>query len=159
VTALVSIATTFLSRWPLPLSQCLEVRVYNIREPTLHTVRALFMQYPSGTRHYRAMIRIETVVSDTNGEKYAMLCKLLIGVTLSAALSTAAFGQSKFDTLTEAKRSTIATEAASRVGRKQCRSKRPDGTVKTWTCRSDQPCCVNHFFNLYTCGSQLLQCL
>lgn len=105
------------------------------------------------------MIRVETVASDTNGEEYPMLCKLLIGVALSAALSTAAFGQSKFGTLTEAKRPTIATEAASRVGRKQCRSKRPDGTVKTWTCRSDQPCCVNHFFNLYTCGSQLLQCL
>ena len=87
-----------------------------------------------------------------------MLRNFFIGVVVSAALSTAAFGQGKFSTLTEAKRS-IATEAASRVGRKQCRSKRPDGTVKAWTCRSDQPCCVNHFFSLYTCGSQLLQCL
>ena len=41
---------------------------------------------------------------------------------------------------------------------KLCRSKKPDGSVKTWTCGTDQPCCVNHFFNLYTCGSQLLQC-
>ena len=42
---------------------------------------------------------------------------------------------------------------------KLCRSKRPDGLIKTWTCGADQPCCVNHFFNLYTCGSQLLKCL
>jgi hypothetical protein len=42
---------------------------------------------------------------------------------------------------------------------KLCRSKRPDGSIKTWTCGADQPCCVNHFFSLYTCGSQLLKCL
>jgi hypothetical protein len=42
---------------------------------------------------------------------------------------------------------------------KLCRSRRPDGSIKTWTCGADQPCCVNHFFNLYTCGSQLLKCL
>jgi len=42
---------------------------------------------------------------------------------------------------------------------KVCRSKRPDGSIKTWTCGADQPCCVNHTFNLYTCGSQLLKCL
>ena len=43
-------------------------------------------------------------------------------------------------------------------GQKQCRSKLPDGSVKTWTCGKDQPCCVSHSFNLYTCGSQLLKC-
>ena len=42
---------------------------------------------------------------------------------------------------------------------KVCRSKRPDGSIKTWTCGADQPCCVNHTFSLYTCGSQLLKCL
>jgi len=42
---------------------------------------------------------------------------------------------------------------------KLCRSKRPDGSIKTWTCGAQQPCCVNHFFNLYTCGSELLKCL
>jgi hypothetical protein len=42
---------------------------------------------------------------------------------------------------------------------KVCRSKRPNGSIKTWTCGADQPCCVNHTFNLYTCGSQLLKCL
>ena len=55
----------------------------------------------------------------------------------------------------------VATQSAAKVAKSQklCRSKKPDGTVKTWTCGTDQPCCVNHFFNLYTCGSQLLQCL
>ena len=46
-----------------------------------------------------------------------------------------------------------------RPGQKQCRSKLPDGSVKTWTCGKDQPCCVNHTFGLYTCGSLLLRCL
>jgi hypothetical protein len=41
---------------------------------------------------------------------------------------------------------------------KQCRSKLPDGSIKTWTCGKDQPCCVSHTFGLYTCGSQLLKC-
>lgn len=43
-------------------------------------------------------------------------------------------------------------------GQKVCRSKQPTGAIKTWTCGQDQPCCVNHSFNLYTCGSQLLRC-
>jgi len=42
---------------------------------------------------------------------------------------------------------------------KVCRSKRPDGSIKSWTCGVDQPCCVSHTFSLYTCGSQLLKCL
>ena len=88
-----------------------------------------------------------------------MLGKLFIGVIVSVALATAAFGQGKFGTLAEVKGDKTATQAASKLGGKQCRSKKPDGTVKTWVCRSDQPCCVNHFFNLYTCGSQMLQCL
>ena len=49
--------------------------------------------------------------------------------------------------------------AQSTAKTKVCPSKRPDGSIKTWTCGADQPCCVNHFFNLYTCGSQLLKCL
>ena len=42
---------------------------------------------------------------------------------------------------------------------KVCRSRQPSGNIKTWICRKDQPCCVSHTFNLYTCGSQLLRCL
>ncbi len=41
---------------------------------------------------------------------------------------------------------------------KQCKSKQPSGAIKTWTCGKDQPCCVSHDLNLYTCGSQLLKC-
>jgi hypothetical protein len=90
-----------------------------------------------------------------------MLRAFLIGVTLSASLSTAAFAQGRFGALGDAKGATIATEAASKPGKNQklCRSRKPDGTVKTWTCGVSQPCCVNHTFNLYTCGSQLLQCI
>ncbi|MBO0740377.1 MAG: hypothetical protein J2P51_02980 [Hyphomicrobiaceae bacterium] len=51
------------------------------------------------------------------------------------------------------------TSVRAAKNQKVCRSKRPDGSIKTWTCGTDQPCCVNHFFNLYTCGSQLLKCL
>ena len=88
-----------------------------------------------------------------------MLRTLLIGVALFTALTTAALAQGKFGTLTGVKEAKITTEAASKKNQKLCRSRKPDGTVKTWTCRRDQPCCVNHFFNLYTCGSQMLQCL
>jgi hypothetical protein len=49
--------------------------------------------------------------------------------------------------------------AQSTTRTKVCRSKRPDGSIKQWTCRADQPCCVSHTFGLYTCGSQLLKCL
>lgn len=55
-----------------------------------------------------------------------------------------------------AQKSTGAAKPA--AGQKQCRSKLPDGSLKTWTCGTEQPCCVNHTFNLYTCGSQLLKC-
>jgi hypothetical protein len=106
------------------------------------------------------MIRIETVTSIPR-EEHSMLRVLLIGLAFSAALATATFAQGKFGTITEAKGSAMATEAASKLGKNQklCRSRKPDGSVKTWTCGISQPCCVNHTFNLYTCGSQLLQCL
>ena len=87
-----------------------------------------------------------------------MLRTLLI-VALFTALTTAALAQVKFGTLAGAEEAKIATGAVSKKNQKLCRSKKPDGAVKTWTCRRDQPCCVNHFFNLYTCGSQMLQCL
>jgi hypothetical protein len=87
------------------------------------------------------MIRVEIVASMPTGEEHSMLRALLIGVTFSAALSTAVVAQGQFGTLAEAKGPKIATEAASKVARNQkvCRSKKPDGTVKTWTCRTDQP--------------------
>jgi hypothetical protein len=92
-----------------------------------------------------------------------MLRKLSIGLVVSVSLSTAAFAQGQFG-IAAATRPTMsvqATKTAARLakGQKLCRSKKPDGSVKTWTCGVDQPCCVNHFFSLYTCGSQLLKCL
>lgn len=42
---------------------------------------------------------------------------------------------------------------------KVCRYKLSNGKIKTWTCDKDQPCCASETFGLFTCGSQLLQCL
>ena len=92
-----------------------------------------------------------------------MLHKLFIGAVISVALSTTAIAQARLGAVAEGMASTRAqpTQAASKLGKNQklCRSRKPDGSVKAWTCGADQPCCVNHFFNLYTCGSQLLKCL
>jgi hypothetical protein len=93
-----------------------------------------------------------------------MLGKFFFGVVVSAALSTAALAQGPLGAAADAARATTQTqvaEPAAKVGKGQklCRSRRPNGSVKTWTCGADQPCCVNHTFNLYTCGSQLLKCL
>lgn len=54
--------------------------------------------------------------------------------------------------------------AASAKGRpastsKTCKFKLSTGKVQTWTCDKGQPCCASEQFGLYTCGSQLLQCL
>ncbi len=51
-----------------------------------------------------------------------------------------------------------AAQAKLGPNQKLCKSKQPSGTTKTWTCGKDQPCCVSHELNLYTCGSQLLKC-
>jgi hypothetical protein len=90
-----------------------------------------------------------------------MLRKLLISTTACAAISTTALAQGAFGGPMRAMVSSSTMLAARTLakGQKVCRSRRPDGSIKTWTCRVDQPCCVNHYFNLYTCGSQLLKCL
>jgi hypothetical protein len=41
---------------------------------------------------------------------------------------------------------------------KVCRYKLSTGKIKSWTCGKDQPCCASETFNLFTCGSQMLQC-
>ena len=89
-----------------------------------------------------------------------------IAVALPFALSPAPlFAQAAKETAKEpakaAAKTATAKSAAPKLGpnQKQCRSKQPSGVIKTWTCGNDQPCCVSHAFNLYTCGSRLLQCL
>jgi hypothetical protein len=49
--------------------------------------------------------------------------------------------------------------AASAKGLKTCKSKLPNGNVKTWKCGADQACCVNHDLGLYVCGFAGLGCL
>jgi len=90
-----------------------------------------------------------------------MLRKLLISATTCAAISIPALAQGTFGAPVQAvvSSNTMLVVRTVAKGQKVCRSRRSDGSIKTWTCRSDQPCCVNHFFNLYTCGSQLLKCL
>ena len=92
---------------------------------------------------------------------------LALVVTLVLSLSVAtpqAFAQApeaaKAANAAPAKKSTATKTATKKLapGQKLCKSKQPAGTTKTWTCGNDQPCCVNHSMNLYTCGSQLLKC-
>ena len=41
---------------------------------------------------------------------------------------------------------------------KVCRSRLPSGKIKTWRCKANQPCCVNHTMSLYVCGSPIIGC-
>jgi hypothetical protein len=42
---------------------------------------------------------------------------------------------------------------------KVCKHKTSSGKLKTWRCRSDQPCCSAEWLDYYTCGSKTLGCL
>ena len=93
------------------------------------------------------------------------LLALVLSVFLSASVAAPpAFAQApeaaKSANAAPAKKSTATKTATQKLapGQKLCKSKQPAGTTKTWTCGQDQPCCVNHSMNLYTCGSQLLKC-
>jgi hypothetical protein len=48
-------------------------------------------------------------------------------------------------------------EAAAKT--KMCKSKMPNGKIKSWRCGTDQACCVNHTMGLYVCGFAGLGCL
>ncbi len=90
---------------------------------------------------------------------------LVLSIILSASVvAPPAYAQApeaaKSANTAPAKKSAATKTATKKLapGQKLCKSKQPAGTVKTWTCGQDQPCCVNHSMNLYTCGSQLLKC-
>lgn len=56
----------------------------------------------------------------------------------------------------------VAAEAKAKAAAstsKTCKFKLSTGKVKTWTCDKGQICCASEQFGLFTCGSQLLQCL
>lgn len=48
--------------------------------------------------------------------------------------------------------------AQSKPKLKTCRSKLPSGKIKTWRCKANQPCCVNHTMSIYVCGSPIIGC-
>ena len=85
---------------------------------------------------------------------------LALGAAASAANSPA-FAQAAAEAPKAAANKPAATKTAGQKlapGQKLCKSKQPSGATKSWTCGKEQPCCVNHTMNLYTCGSQLLKC-
>lgn len=52
-----------------------------------------------------------------------------------------------------------ATAQATKATVKQCRAKNPSGKVVTWTCKPDQPCCMNTVTGQGVCGSPVIGCL
>jgi hypothetical protein len=56
----------------------------------------------------------------------------------------------------------VAATAAPKAGKgeKVCRVKlKYTGEVKTWICKSEEPCCVWHEINYVKCGSTITGCL
>ena len=85
---------------------------------------------------------------------------LALGLAMSV-ISTEVYAQAATEAPKAATKKSAATKTAATKlapGQKLCKSKQPSGAIKSWTCGKDQPCCVNHSVNLYTCGSQLLKC-
>ena len=89
----------------------------------------------------------------------AIAATLTLGLAASVATSPV-FAQAATEAPKAAAKKPAATKTAAKLapGQKLCKSKQPSGAIKSWTCGTDQPCCVNHSMNLYTCGSQLLKC-
>lgn len=48
---------------------------------------------------------------------------------------------------------------AAKPGQKTCKAKTNAGKMKTWTCATNQACCVNRAMDLYVCGYPGLGCL
>lgn len=55
--------------------------------------------------------------------------------------------------------SKVSISAAQAASQKVCKSKMPNGKVKSWRCGADQACCVNHDLGIYVCGIAGLGCL
>lgn len=80
------------------------------------------------------------------------MTRIIASVALAVAL--AVVGSFAYDTLSGPK-PTYAIAA----GAKTCKSKMPNGHIKTWRCGADQACCVNHDMGIYVCGFAGLGCL
>jgi len=81
------------------------------------------------------------------------------GVAMGLAIVAASSERS------QAQQSTIKTAAATATakagkGEKVCRVKlKYSGEVKTWVCKTEEPCCVWHEINYVKCGSTITGCL
>ena len=84
----------------------------------------------------------------------------LLTLVTTLALAVSAVDAAVHAQTPDAAQKPAATKTAAKLapGQKLCKSKQPSGAIKSWTCGREQPCCVNHSLNLYTCGSQLLKC-
>ena len=85
----------------------------------------------------------------------AMATAVAMGLALVAAASDRSLAQ----------QSTVKTAAATATvkagkGEKVCRVKlKYSGEVKTWVCKTEEPCCVWHEINYVKCGSTITGCL
>jgi len=85
----------------------------------------------------------------------AMATAVAMGLALVAAASDRSLAQ----------QSTVKTAAATAAvkagkGEKVCRVKlKYSGEVKTWVCKTEEPCCVWHEINYVKCGSTITGCL
>lgn len=85
----------------------------------------------------------------------AMAAAVAMGLAIVAAPSDPSLAQ----------QSTVKTAAAAATvkagkGEKVCRVKlKYTGEVKTWVCKSEEPCCVWHEINYVKCGSTITGCL
>lgn len=55
--------------------------------------------------------------------------------------------------------SAMAAKTKAKAGQKVCKAKTNAGKPKTWTCATNQACCVNRALDLYVCGYPGLGCL
>ncbi|HEU0159050.1 MAG TPA: hypothetical protein VFR00_07045 [Hyphomicrobiaceae bacterium] len=85
----------------------------------------------------------------------AVVTAVAIGLALVAGTSDLSLAQ-------QSSVKTVAATAAPKAGKgeKVCRVKlKYSGEVKTWVCKSEEPCCVWHEINYVKCGSTITGCL
>ncbi len=87
------------------------------------------------------------------------LMAMAAGVAMGLAIVASSSDRS------QAQQSTIKTAAATASvkagkGEKVCRVKlKYSGELKTWVCKTEEPCCVWHEINYVKCGSTITGCL
>jgi len=84
-------------------------------------------------------------------------------MALAAALAVGLAGVAYSAAPALAQQSTVKTAAATPKGgkgEKVCRVKlKYSGELKTWVCKTEEPCCVWHEINYVKCGSTITGCL